>query len=190
MTDVDLANRGTTAAQPSYWYGDAPSDRRQRHKAVLEALRVYRAAEVAMRRRTRDSMSMGENELLVLRYLLRDPSREVRPGELTRYLGLSTASTTALLDRLERSGHIVRVANPGDRRSIFIRSTPRADAEVRQTLGNMHERMLAAVIDMTPEESAVVVAFLRRMSDAVDGVAVEGGAGEHGAIEDAAVESS
>ncbi|KTS03101.1 MULTISPECIES: MarR family winged helix-turn-helix transcriptional regulator [Microbacterium] len=190
MTDVDLANRGTNAAQPSYWYGDAPSDRRQRHKAVLEALRVYRAAEVAMRRRTRDSMSMGENELLVLRYLLRDPSREVRPGELTRYLGLSTASTTALLDRLERSGHIVRVANPGDRRSIFIRSTPRADAEVRQTLGNMHERMLAAVIDMTPEESAVVVAFLRRMSDAVDGVAVEGGAGEHGAIEDAAVESS
>lgn len=178
MTDVDLTTRGVTAGQPSYWYGDAVSDRRQRHKAVLEALRIYRAAEVAMRRRTRDSMSMGENELLVLRYLLRGSSGGVRPGELTRYLGLSTASTTALLDRLERSGHIVRVANPDDRRSVFIQSTPRADAEVRQTLGNMHSRMLAAVIDMSPEESAVVVAFLRRMSDAVDGVAVEGAADE------------
>ncbi len=178
MTDVDLANRGATAAEPSYWYGDTASDRRQRHKAVLEALRIYRAAEVAMRRRTRDSMSMGENELLVLRYLLRGTPGGVRPGELTRYLGLSTASTTALLDRLERSGHVVRVANPDDRRSVFIQSTPRADAEVRETLGNMHGRMLAAVIDMPPEESSIVVGFLRRMSDAVDGVAVEDAADE------------
>lgn len=125
-----------------------------------------------MRRRTRESMSMGENELLVLRYLLREPDRRVRPGELTRYLGLSTASTTAILDRLERSGHLTRSANPDDRRSIFVQATERAHTEVRQTLGGMHERMLDAVIDMSPAESAVVVAFLQRMSDAVDGVAV------------------
>ena len=174
MTDVDTANPSSATSESTYWYNDESSDRRTRHRAVLEALRVYRAAEVAMRRRTRDSMSMGENELLVLRYLLRDSTHQVRPGELTRYLGLSTASTTALLDRLERSGHIVRVANPGDRRSVFVRSTPRADAEVRQTLGNMHDRMLAAVIEMSPEDSATVVAFLHRMSDAVDGVAVDG----------------
>ncbi|MDQ1137492.1 DNA-binding MarR family transcriptional regulator [Microbacterium sp. SORGH_AS 1204] len=177
MTDVETTPRVPPTSQPgadvTYWYGDEPQDRRHRSKAVLEALRIYRAAEVAMRRRTRDSMSMGENELLVLRYLLRDSSRQVRPGELTKYLGLSTASTTAILDRLERSGHITRAANPDDRRSIFIQVTPRADAEVRRTLGNMHDRMLAAVIDMTPEESAAVVAFLQRMSDAVDGVAVE-----------------
>jgi DNA-binding MarR family transcriptional regulator len=159
----------------TYWYGGEPADRRVRSKAVLEALRVYRAAELAMRRRTRESMSMGENELLVLRYLLREPNRQVRPGELTRYLGLSTASTTAILDRLERSGHITRVANPDDRRSIFVQATDRAHAEVRQTLGNMHDRMLAAVIDMSPEESDVVVNFLRRMSDAVDGVAIDAG---------------
>ncbi|MDQ1083372.1 MULTISPECIES: MarR family winged helix-turn-helix transcriptional regulator [Microbacterium] len=178
MTDVESTPRArpsgaSPVADVTYWYGDEPADRRQRSKAVLEALRIYRAAEVAMRRRTRDSMSMGENELLVLRYLLRTPSRGVRPGELTKYLGLSTASTTAILDRLERSGHVTRAANPDDRRSIFIQVTPKADAEVRQTLGNMHDRMLAAVIDMTPEESAAVVAFLHRMSDAVDGVAVE-----------------
>ncbi|MDR6690573.1 DNA-binding MarR family transcriptional regulator [Microbacterium sp. 1154] len=177
MTDVEATTlRPAPVAdspQVTYWYGDDPSDRRQRGKAVLEALRIYRAAEVAMRRRTRDSMSMGENELLVLRYLLRDSTRRVRPGELSRYLGLSTASTTALLDRLERSGHVTRAANPDDRRSIFIQVTPRAHTEVRQTLGDMHERMLAAVIDMTPDESAAVVAFLKRMSDAVDGVAAE-----------------
>ncbi|WP_082822923.1 MarR family winged helix-turn-helix transcriptional regulator [Microbacterium sp. T32] len=179
MTDMRAVSPslapGESREADTYWYGEEPADRRVRTKAVLEALRVYRAAELAMRRRTRESMSMGENELLVLRYLLREPNRQVRPGELTRHLGLSTASTTAILDRLERSGHITRVANPDDRRSIFVQATDRAHAEVRQTLGNMHDRMLAAVIDMSPEESDVVVNFLHRMSDAVDGVAVDAG---------------
>ncbi|CAH0236281.1 MarR family winged helix-turn-helix transcriptional regulator [Microbacterium sp. Bi128] len=178
MTDMRAVSQSLSPGDrnsDTYWYGEEPGDRRARSKAVLEALRVYRAAELAMRRRTRDSMSMGENELLVLRYLLRGSDAKVRPGELTRYLGLSTASTTAILDRLERSGHITRIANPDDRRSIFIHATDRAHAEVRQTLGNMHDRMLAAVIDMSAEESAVVVDFLHRMSDAVDGVAVDAG---------------
>jgi len=97
----------------------------------------------------------------------------IGPSALARRAGLHPATITGILDRLERSGHLTRAANPDDRRSIFVQATPRADAEVRQTLGTMHDRMLAAVIDMTPEESASVVAFLRRMSDAVDGVAVE-----------------
>lgn len=179
MTDLRAVSQNPSSDgerdSGTYWYGDEPADRRVRSKAVLEALRVYRAAEMAMRRRTRESMAMGENELLVLRYLLRDPDRRVRPGELTRYLGLSTASTTAILDRLERSGYVSRTPNPDDRRSIFVQATERAHAEVQQTLGGMHDRMLAAVIDMSPEESAVVVSFLRRMSDAVDGVAVDTG---------------
>ena len=48
-----------------YWYGATEAGQRQRAVEVLQAFRLYRAAEVAMRRRTRDSMSMGENELLV-----------------------------------------------------------------------------------------------------------------------------
>ncbi len=114
-----------------YWYGASEEDRRRRAVEVLQAFRVYRAAEVAMRRRTRDSMSMGENELLVLRYLLRaaGQKRQVSPSELTRYLGVSTASTTAIVDRLEKSGHVVRVPHPTDRRSIFIVATAASDEE-------------------------------------------------------------
>ncbi|MBB3157137.1 DNA-binding MarR family transcriptional regulator [Microbacterium proteolyticum] len=155
-----------------YWYGAGEEDRRRRAVDVLQAFRVYRAAEVAMRRRTRDSMSMGENELLVLRYLLRaaGQKRQVSPSELTRYLGVSTASTTAIVDRLEKSGHVVRVPHPTDRRSIFIVATEASDDEVRATLGSMHSRMMAAVVDMTPEESAAVIACLGRLQDAVDQV--------------------
>ena len=117
------------SGETRYWYGAADEDRRRRAIEVLQAFRVYRAAEVAMRRRTRESMSMGENELLVLRYLLRaaGQKRQVSPSELTRYLGVSTASTTAIVDRLEKTGHVTRVPHPTDRRSIFIVATTVSD---------------------------------------------------------------
>ncbi|HBS73426.1 MAG TPA: MarR family transcriptional regulator, partial [Microbacterium sp.] len=59
------------STESAYWYGEDRDDRRERAVALLQAFRLYRAAEVAMRRRTREAMSMGENDLLVLRYLLR-----------------------------------------------------------------------------------------------------------------------
>jgi DNA-binding MarR family transcriptional regulator len=162
----------TAADDAHYWYGSSEEDRRRRAVDVLQAFRLYRAAEVAMRRRTRESMAMGENELLVLRYLLKasGEGRSVSPSELTRYLGVSTASTTAIIDRLEKSGHVTRVPHPSDRRSIHIVATAASDAEVRATLGKMHERMMGAVLDMTPEESAIVIACLSRLQDAVDQV--------------------
>lgn len=162
----------TRADSSRYWYGAAEEDRRRRAVDVLQAFRVYRAAEIAMRRRTRESMSMGENELLVLRYLLKanTEGRSVSPSELTRYLGVSTASTTAIIDRLEKSGHVKRTPHPSDRRSIHVVATAESDAEVRATLGRMHERMMSAVIDMTPEESEIVIACLARLQEAVDEV--------------------
>lgn len=148
----------------------------RRATSVLEALRLYQAAEAAMRRRTRESMSMGENELLVVRHLLRAQRRglQVKPVDLTRYLGISSASTTALLDRLEKSDYIRRVPHPTDRRSVFIEPTERADEEVRATLTLMHERMHAVADGMSPEASAAVVDFLMRMQDAVDAVGIDG----------------
>lgn len=152
-----------------YWYGDDEDSRRRRAIDLLQAFREYRAAEVAMRRRTRDSMSMGENDLLVLRYLLRAErqGRMVSPGELTRYLGVSTASMTAIIDRLERSGHVTRQRHESDRRSIHVVPTIESDSEVRATLGAMHDRMLDAVIDLDPDEGAAVMKTLARLQHAV-----------------------
>jgi len=151
----------------SYWYAD---DDDARSTAVLEAMRSYRAAEIAMRRRTQHSMDMGENELLVLRFLARAKSRGelVTPIQLSRYLGITSASTTALLDRLAKSGHITRVPNPGDRRSILITASDLADEEIRHTLSEMHGRMMSVVREMSPHDRRVVVEFLDAMREAVD----------------------
>ncbi len=82
-------------------------------------LRRYRAAETAMRERTRISMGMNETDLMALRFLLREQraGRIVRAIDIARMLNISTASTTTLIDRLEKGGHVRREAHPTDRRA-------------------------------------------------------------------------
>lgn len=154
----------------AYWYaGDSLGDPRVR---LLEALRMYRAAETAMRRRTQQSMSMGENELLALRYITRARSldRLVTPMDLARYLGISTASVTALLDRLEKTDHVVRAPHPTDRRKIVLSTTGHTDEEIRATLGEMHARMYDAVDGIPEDDARTIIDFLERMRTAVDAV--------------------
>lgn len=159
---------------PPYWYGDGADDRRG--SRVMESLRAYRTAEIAMRRRTQDSMSMGENELLVLRFLTRAAGSETdtTPADLARHLGVSTASITALLDRLERSGHVGRHRHPTDRRKILVRCTERTEEQMRDTLGGMHDRMMRATRGMSAAEAEAVATFLDRMRCAVDGPCTRG----------------
>jgi DNA-binding MarR family transcriptional regulator len=153
-----------------YWYPD--EDPSVRAVDVLNLLRRYRGAESRMRRRTRDSMRMGETDLAALRHLFAASRRseEVSPSDLARRLDISSASVSVLLDRLERSGHVLRAPSPRDRRRVVVTATPDSEREVRETLGEMHRRMHAAAAAMTPSEAAAVMGFLSSMIEAVDAV--------------------
>lgn len=153
-----------------YWYGqDGQLDY---SAAVLKCLRDYRGAETAVRRSTRDSMGMGETDILALRYLLRAQAsgKAVVPKDLSQFLGITSASTTSLIDRLVASGHVRREAHPTDRRSVVVVPTVESDKEVRVTLGAMHRRMMAVAEELTADEARVVVDFLERMTKALEEV--------------------
>ncbi|WP_430645878.1 MarR family winged helix-turn-helix transcriptional regulator [Agromyces sp. GXS1127] len=163
-----MSSRTSGSDSSGYWYG--PDDARIGSVDVLNLLRRYRAADQEMRRRTRDSMGMGETDLLALRYVLR-AEREgemLTPGVLAKLLGISTASTTVLIDRLARSGHLVRRPHPSDRRSLVVGSTTGSDAEVRATLGRMHQAMIEVADGLAPDELAVVARFLAGMIEAME----------------------
>lgn len=132
-----------------------------------------------MRRRTRESMRMGENDLRALRFLLQRQTegRPATPAELGALLKLKSSSVTVMLDRLTAAGWVSRQPHPTDRRSLVIVATPGADEEVRHTLDAMHRRMLEAASGLDEREATVVRDFLGRMSAAIgeldrrDGVA-------------------
>lgn len=167
-------------ASSGYWY---PEHGRPTSVDVLNLLRRYRAAEAAMRARTRSSMAMGETDLLALRLLLQAQRRGelLRQRDLGTALGLASPSVTALVDRLVRSGHVRREPHPDDRRATIVVPTTDTDHEVRATLGAMHQRMIDVVDGLDDHERRAVAGFFDRMIAAVEHV------DDHEAPADAAV---
>jgi DNA-binding MarR family transcriptional regulator len=163
-------------ADTHYWYSD--DAQRDRSVAVLEAMRTYRAAETAMRSRTQRSTGLGENDLLALRYLLTamQDRRSIGPKELAAYLGISSASTTVLIDRLERAGQVRREHSPFDRRALILVPTAKTDEEVQAALGDVPARMIEVANRLNPVEAQVVIDFLQNMRAAVDEIDAHGAA--------------
>jgi DNA-binding MarR family transcriptional regulator len=86
------------------------------------------------------------------------------PTELAKYTGLTSGSTTAMLDRLEKSGFIRRLPNPSDRRGTLIELAPHY-AEVSMPLvagiQHAHKELLAGY---TEAELETIADFLTRFT--------------------------
>jgi DNA-binding MarR family transcriptional regulator len=90
------------------------------------------------------------------------------PTALRRTAMVSSGGMTKRIDRLERLGHVRRVADPGDRRSVLVELTPGAHAVLDDIvvahLGN-EEAMLAS---LDARRRAAVVAALRDLLAALE----------------------
>ena len=141
---------------------------------VLDALARFRASDTQMHQRVRASSSLGENEMRILGFLLRQhrDGKVVKPSEISRHLGISSASTTALLDRLERYGGVERVSHPTDRRSILIAPTDRAARDVADLVDSFDDRVTLAVDGLGDDGRAAVLAVLDAVTAAADDIAV------------------
>ncbi|WP_237708969.1 MarR family winged helix-turn-helix transcriptional regulator [Citricoccus sp. CH26A] len=145
-----------------YWFEEPDSSVR-----ILRALRRFRVADRDMRRRMSEGMDMNATDVDALRFVIarQGAGETVTPRALATHLGISTASTTKLLDRLGRSGHLRREPHPRDRRSVVVVATDHAHAEVRARLSRMHRRMME-VAQAVPEASRPDVArFLEEMAE-------------------------
>lgn len=98
------------------------------------------------------------------------------PGWLGRQLSLGSAATTALLDRLERAGHIGRTPDPRDRRRVLLRVQEQAKYLGWSFFGPLIGRMMASIGEFDEAELAAVTRFLAAMNEAV-GSADRGGDG-------------
>lgn len=134
--------------------------------AVMNALRGWHEAAERMSEASRRYMRLGDTDMRALRYLIAAFNQDllVTPGALTAHLGISTASTTKLLDRLERGGHVRRSPHPTDRRALTVAVTADTRADARQSVGRQHAHRFTVAAAMSPEERAVVIRFLDALS--------------------------
>jgi DNA-binding MarR family transcriptional regulator len=93
--------------------------------------------------------------------------RSLTAGGLGAAVDLSSASVTALVDRLERSGHVRRVHDPEDRRRVVLEMSDSAMAAGGAFFGGLQRDLVAAMDGYSGEELAVVLRFLTEMTDVV-----------------------
>ncbi|PZF57819.1 MarR family transcriptional regulator [Curtobacterium sp. MCSS17_008] len=156
-----------TNSTTGFWYG---AGSRVDAVDVLNALRRYRSAESAAQRRARDALGIGENALLALRVLLDAESegRSVNAKELADRLEITPASTSALVDRLVRSGHVERHADPHDRRGVILTASGDSMRQVLPVIDELDTRATEVAEHLPQSEMAVVVRFLEEMARVVD----------------------
>ncbi len=133
---------------------------------LMRALGALRETERAITEASEKYMKLSAQDMRALHYLIvaKDRGEVVTPGMLAGFLSISPASTTKLLNRLERGGHVVRRLHPTDRRAFAIEITPGSELSAKRTVGRQHAKRLNAAARLTSDERDTVIRFLRDMA--------------------------
>ncbi|RII15658.1 MarR family protein [Streptomyces sp. YIM 130001] len=87
------------------------------------------------------------------------------PGELGGQLGLNSAGTTSVVDRLQRLGHLERLPDAQDRRRIRLKVSDRAVTLGEDHFGPLIRRTLDLLGGYDDRELAAVRRFLTTTRD-------------------------
>ncbi|MGI8779815.1 MAG: MarR family winged helix-turn-helix transcriptional regulator [Solirubrobacteraceae bacterium] len=114
------------------------------------------------RHRTAMSRRLGlsESEMLAVAHLAQHG--RLSPSGLGRLLDLSSGGITALIQRLESEGHLVRRRHPSDGRSVLLELSRELVTRAEQAFGPLVSDLERASVELTEDERRVVRRFLDR----------------------------
>jgi DNA-binding MarR family transcriptional regulator len=142
----------------------------------MEIVHLLRAVTVELslhsaRFANRNAMHPTDVRALIALMDARRAGEEMTAGRLGGTLGLNSAGTTAVIDRLERAGHVRRVRGRADRRQVVVEVDERAVALGQAFFGPLIGRTVELLRGYDERELAAVRGFL----DGVRQAAAEAG---------------
>ena len=90
------------------------------------------------------------------------------PGELATTTGLSPATVTGVLDRLEKDGWIKRARDVEDRRKVIVDIEVKRGPELGRLYGGMLGRLHDILQQYPDEQLELLLDFLKQVRDAGD----------------------
>ncbi|CAM5686581.1 transcriptional regulator [Streptomyces purpurascens] len=137
----------------------------------MEIVHLLRAVAVDLGRHSarfaqRNGMHPTDVRALIVLMDAYRAGEETSAGRLGAALGLNSAGTTALVDRLERAGHVRRVRGERDRRKVTIEVDERAVALGRQHFGPLIDRAVGLLSGYDERELAAIRGFLAGVREA------------------------
>lgn len=127
----------------------------------LHLLREFREVETGARESLRADLNINNNDLEALRFVVDESvERDVTPKMLGAHLGITSASTSALAERLISAGYLTREVAKHDRRARVLHATEDARTMLDSGLQRQVSALLSAAGAFTDEELATVERYL------------------------------
>lgn len=146
-----------------------------RGNRILYGLRAFGAHYTEFTRRFAVWLGLHSTDAAALAEILyaEDQGTPLSPARLSERVSLSSGATTALLNRLEAAGHIVRSREHTDRRIVTLRSAPDIKPRAEEFFGPYSRRMAEEMSRYTPEQLAGFEDFLDDLRRAMNALLAE-----------------
>ena len=89
----------------------------------------------------------------------------ITAGRLSELMGLTTGAMTAVLDRLERAGYVLRVRDEQDRRRIYVELQPKLHEHMRRYYEPPFEMSKKLYARYTDEQLELLLDFLETAAE-------------------------
>ncbi len=140
--------------------------------SLIALRRILRATEIYARKLAA-SVGMTSSQLRVLQIIAGKPGASAKPKELATQMRLSQGTITALVDKLQAQGQVVRVRSETDRRQTDVTLTPAGRATVDNAPDALQQRYVNAFLKLEDWEQAQLVASLERVAAMLDADAID-----------------
>lgn len=124
---------------------------------ITQGLRRVDVGTYALRIRLAEKLGIGTIDINAMAFV--GEVECMTPKALGNILNITTGSVTAMVDRLESKGFMVRKPNPADRRSVFLRLSP-AGSEAMQWANQHFAAATSAVLGGTSKTNIADIAQL------------------------------
>lgn len=135
-------------------------DARSHDETIRKLLNRRDLASALHRSAISRQLGLSESEMLAVAHLAQQG--QLSPSALGQLLDLSSGGVTALVQRLESAGHLVRRRHPTDGRSVLVQLSPQLLERAERAFGPLVSDLDDASRELSEDERMVVRRFLDR----------------------------
>lgn len=126
---------------------------------LAQALHRLAVASAAVDSALAQRLGVSSTDYVAIKHVMAAETA-IGPVDLGRLLGMTSGSATALVDRLQRSGHLERTPHPHDRRRLVLTATAPAVEQILAGLEPLAVEIAELGSDFTSSERRVIGRFL------------------------------
>ncbi len=150
-------------------YRPRKTERDRRREAIVDLLRSYsiEAQHIGHAFAQQHGLHPTDLQALIAVMHAEADGAPLTPGRLGEEIGLSSGATTAVIDRLERAGHLRRTRESSDRRVVHLRYGEAGMALAVEFFGPLGRRSDEVMAGFSDAELETVRRFLDGMTAAI-----------------------